>query len=244
MGQHVKFYTYKRQVPLKPGEKLGYRRGHGYYVIPAPAPHPPLPLRDTSRALCVVFCAEDPAIAAYAPAKYARALSADHAYRYPNDARPDLDLHTIISQLRQGGARVPGWCDCRPTPDGTPASEGIAFAQEYGLDYFIGQAESSDQFTDAYDHGARVMVGNRASLTTDQIAHLHTDVLFIQEDYWNEGWARDPSPDITAYCAGVYPTKLWPDPGPTVQTYIAAGRWRPGDGCYYARPGAGLTSLP
>lgn len=34
----AEYYTYKSQVPLKAGEKLGFTPGRGYYAIPAPAP--------------------------------------------------------------------------------------------------------------------------------------------------------------------------------------------------------------
>lgn len=232
----IRYYTYKRQVPLKPGDKIGYRKGRGYYRIPAPAPPPPPPppQRDVHLAQRVVFCAEEPQLAAHAPPNYVRAVSADHAYRYP-------DLAARIQQLRAGGAPVAGWCDCRPS-GGTPAEVGIQFVKDYGLDYFIGQAESAHEFDNAYANGARVMVGNRSALTTDQIAHLRTDVLFIQEDYWNEGWARDTSPDIVAHCAGVYGTPLWPG-GPTIASYQQAGRWADGDGIYYARPDTDWGSL-
>ncbi|MGH3541238.1 MAG: C40 family peptidase [Mycobacterium sp.] len=33
----AEYYTYKSQVPLKSGEKLGFTSGRGYYAIPAPA---------------------------------------------------------------------------------------------------------------------------------------------------------------------------------------------------------------
>jgi hypothetical protein len=36
------YYTYRNEVPLKPGEKLGFTRGRGYYAIPA-APARPAP---------------------------------------------------------------------------------------------------------------------------------------------------------------------------------------------------------
>ena len=33
------YYTYKNEVvPLKPGERLGFTTGRGYYAIPAPPP--------------------------------------------------------------------------------------------------------------------------------------------------------------------------------------------------------------
>ncbi|HET8606012.1 MAG TPA: hypothetical protein VFL66_03180 [Gaiellaceae bacterium] len=35
------YYTYKRDVPLRPGERLGFTRSRGYYPIPAPKAAPP-----------------------------------------------------------------------------------------------------------------------------------------------------------------------------------------------------------
>lgn len=34
----AEYYTYKKQVPIKAGEKLGFTPGRGYYAIPAPTP--------------------------------------------------------------------------------------------------------------------------------------------------------------------------------------------------------------
>lgn len=34
----AEYYTYKKQVAIKPGERLGFTPGRGYYAIPAPAP--------------------------------------------------------------------------------------------------------------------------------------------------------------------------------------------------------------
>jgi len=38
------YYTYKAKVPLKPGEKLGFTSGKGYYAIPAPTAKVNVPL--------------------------------------------------------------------------------------------------------------------------------------------------------------------------------------------------------
>lgn len=40
----MRYYTYRKQVPkLKPGEHLDFRRGKGYFVVPAKPPPPPPP---------------------------------------------------------------------------------------------------------------------------------------------------------------------------------------------------------
>lgn len=236
----MRYYTYVRQAraAAKPGDKIGYARGHGYFVRKAvkPKPKPPAPpVHDVAHALYVVFCAQEPQTAMAAPAHYAMAVSADHAYRYPTDDRPDLDLHQIVADAKHAGHRVPGWCDCRPAPDGTPAAVGAAFVQEYGLDYFIGQCETAEQFDDAMTVGATVVVGDITHLRQDQVDLVVAGkVLLIQEDYWNEGWQRAVHPAIAAYAAGVYPTAVWPDPGPTIISYKQVGRWREGDGVYHA----------
>jgi hypothetical protein len=43
----TRYYTFRRQVPkLKPGQRVDFRRGHGYFIIPAPhkivLPKPPV----------------------------------------------------------------------------------------------------------------------------------------------------------------------------------------------------------
>ena len=207
-----------------------------------PAP-PPVPVITVDpRSQFVVFCAEQMQVALAAPMKYALSLSADKEYRYPTEKVPELDLHHIITTMKNQGHRVPGWCDCRPAPDGTPAAVGVEFVKQYGLDYFIGQAESEDEFEDAVSVSAKVIVGNITSLNADQLKQIKVDrISFIQEDYWNEGWARAESDLIAAYCAGTYPTGLW---YPRVNNYRSAGRWRMGDGLYYAKPDTDYENLP
>ncbi len=227
----MKFYTYKKQVPLKPGERLGYMRGHGYYVIVGAPPKPP-DVRDP-RALFVVFAAQEPLTALGAPPKYCVALSADEAYRAESIA--------AIDPLRKAGHRVAGWCDCR-VEGGTPAAFGQAFVSTQGLDYFVGQAESAAEFDNAMSVNAPVVVGNITSLRQDQVDKISRhEVALIQEDYWNEGWGRATHPAITAWCAGIYPTGLW---DPTIAQYQAAGRWSNGDGLYHAAAVHDWQNLP
>lgn len=223
----IKYYTYKIQVPLKPGEKLSFKKGFGYFAKKAAS----LPPRNLSQ--YVVFCAQEAEKALHSPPKYKIAVSADKAYR-------DGTL-AVLPELKKVHG-VPGWCDCRPAPDGTPASVGAAFVKEYGLAYFIGQAENAAQFDDAMSVGARCVIGNITSLRQDQIDKMQKDgIEFIQEDYWNEGWGRAQHPAISAYCAGIYPTALW---NPQIYNYRQAGRWREGDGLYYAATVEDWENLP
>jgi hypothetical protein len=228
----MKYYTYRKQVPLKPGETVGFTRHRGYHAVA----HSIGPIvRDISRAQYVLFAAQEPLNALAAPGKYAVALSADHAFRYDN-------LGNIIQELRDHGHRVPGWCDCLPEGIGTPAEVGAQFVKDYGLDYFIGQAESADEFDAAMAAGATVVVGNITALLDRQITLAITqNILFIQEDYWNEGWGRAQHPLIAAHCNGIYPTNLW---NPQIQTYKNAGRWDLGDGLFEVATVEDWQNLP
>lgn len=225
----MKFYTYKKQVVLKSGEKVGYIRGKGYYAIPAPKP---APARDLARARYVLFAAQQPLSALSASTKYTVAFSADMAYRGENAE--------AIPRFKAAGYRTAGWCDCRVN-GGTPAQVGIDFVAEYKLDYFIGQAESQAEFENAMSVHAAVVVGNLTALNQTQIDRCLKDVLLIQEDYWNEGWGRAQHPAIAAYCAGIYPTALW---NPQIQNYKDAGRWREGDGLYHVASVEDWQNLP
>ncbi len=231
----MRFYTYKRQVPLKLGERLGYQRGKGYYAIPAPPAKPVPPVRNPL-ALYVLFAAQEPLQALHAPAKYTVALSADLAYRDESVA--------AIKPLHDAGHTVAGWCDCR-SDGGTSALEGIQFVRENRLAYFIGQAESPAEFDNAMSVEAPVVVGNITALRQDQIDQIaRGDTALIQEDYWCEGWGRAQHPAITAWCAGIYPTPLWAYPEPTIVTYRGAGRWADGDGLYHVAAVTDWQNLP
>jgi len=219
--QWVLTHNYKAQVAM-------WNAAH-----PAPNPTPPTPVV-VPESQYVIFCANNPEAAFGAPKKYRIALSADPAY--------SANLPSIISMLRaKGYAAIAGWCDCR-TEGGTPATAGKAFVAQHGLDYFIGQAESAAEFDNALSAGAKVVVGNLTALRSDQAKLIEKGVVsLIQEDYWNEGWARADSPLISAYCAGIYATSLW---DPTIAQYQSAGRWRDGDGLFHAASVKDWQSLP
>jgi hypothetical protein len=190
-----------------------------------PTPTPPGP------ALYVLFADVHPELVLQAPTKYAVALSADPAFRDPH-------LADTITALRLKGHRVAGWCDC----SSTPAAAGLAFVGEYGLDYFIGQAENDEQFDDAFGHGAHVIVGNLTALTGDRIAKLDQhQILWIQEDFWNEGWALLRDDRVAAVMHGIYPTTIW---NPTVAQYKSAGRWKDGDGLFHVISVTDWSDLP
>lgn len=201
-----------------------YKAQQYLWLAAHPPPPPPLPPSPggPSGAKYVVFAAQEPQSGlGKFPVHYGVAFSADMAYRYS-------DLAARIKAFKDRGHRVMGWCDCR-VDGGTPAAVGAQFVHDYGLDYFIGQAESAAEFDNAMSVGAKIVVGNITSLRQDQINKIMAEGIgFIQEDYWNEGWARAQHPAITAYCAGIYKA-LWE---PLIVDYKNANRWREGDGLY------------
>ena len=96
----TRFYTYKKQVPLRAGERIGYLRGRGYFARPAPT-QPPVAAFSP-----VMFTAQDPLAVLNHPWPGRVALSADHAFR---DAVLDA-----LPALRGKGFRLYAWCDCKP----------------------------------------------------------------------------------------------------------------------------------
>lgn len=229
----TKYYTYKKDVPLSPNTKLAYTRGKGYWAAPKDPPKP-MPSRDLTRAYKVLFAAQNPRKGLLAPPGYKIALSADPEYRAQTVA--------AIQEFRtqQPNRVLCGWCDCRPI-GGTPAQAGVDFVGDYKLDYFIGQAESQIEFDSAMEVHASVVVGNITALNQTQIDRCLNDVLFIQEDYWNEGWGRAKHPAIVYHCAGIYPTALW---NPQYDSYYGANRWDPGDGAFHIDAIENIGRLP
>lgn len=201
-----------------------------YLIHKGLKPKPP----NVAPAQYILFADAQPELALQAPSKYGVALSADKAFRDPR-------LADTIAALRFKGHRVIGWCDC-DVAKGTSAADGLAFVQEYGLDYFIGQAESPEQFDEAFGHGAHVIVGNLTALRGDQVAKIDQhQILWIQEDFWNEGWALLRDSRVAAVMHGVYPTSIW---NPTIAQYLSAGRWKPGDGLFHVASVTDWSDLP
>lgn len=231
-----------------PGHEYNWMVTHNYKVqdlmwqAAHPTPPPiPVPPPINPQALNHIYCAQEPWSAMNAKVGYVPILSADMAYRYPNNDYPAINLHDVVGNLRARFGSVGGWCDCRPAPGGTPAKEGLRFCSEYHLDFFVGQAEHDFEFDDAVSNGAKMVIGNVTNLRNDQLSKISSrEVALIQEDYWNEGWARAQWEHITAYAAGIYPA-LW---NPTILAYREANRWRDGDGVYYSATVQDWANLP
>lgn len=158
-----------------------------------------------------------------APAKYKVALSADPAFAA--EATKEN-----VAGLRAAGHRVCSWCDCESTLP--PAA--INLASRLALDGWIGQAETFAQYSNAtavWLPPAVAIVGNLTALDQWQVDEIRQfkSPPFVQEDFWNEGWARYPKePAISSYCAGQYAAS-W---NPSLANLLGAGRFEPGDGLF------------
>lgn len=201
-----------------------------------PAPKPPAGHPQAAAARYVLFADNDVLNALNAPAKYAVALSADPEFAKQATAEN-------VAKLRWLGRRVYSWCDCWATmpPDA------IGLMRTLDLDGWVGQAEDFNQYSNAmakWPVAPVALVGNLTNLDAWQVEEIRTYKAppFIQEDFWNEGWARHPGEAaIAAYCAGIYPTSLW---NPQIQNYRSAGRWGDGDGLFHVTSVTDWSSLP
>lgn len=132
-----------------------------------PSPAPSLDLRDVQRCL---FLTDDISRALETEGRLLIA-TADLGYRqrYTED-------FLRVAKL-QGRLRV--WCDCRPSPYGTPPQVALDWLDELRLphDYFYGQCESPEEFDAAYNAGARKMVGNMSVLHPNAVNDPRHDQL-------------------------------------------------------------------
>jgi hypothetical protein len=174
----------------------------------------------------LIFCAQEPLLVYRAPLRYAAVVSADHAYR--------AQTITAIPVLQAQGRRVLAWSDCRPAPEGTPASEAVRMAADYGLDGWVGQGESAAEFDHAYGAGARAIVGNLSALNSEQKDIIrHREVVFLQEVYKNEDAGLIPNFENlpVLVCVGLYPGANGYVP---LAWYRQAGFFPPGASIYYS----------
>lgn len=222
-----------------------YRGSHWYHVlqlaqqlkphVPPPVPPPAGGHPQRAVAQYMMFCDTEPLLILGAPAKYKLLLSADPAFR-------DQATAAVVAKVRAAGHGVYSWCDCESTLP--PAA--IELYKELQLDGWVGQAENQNQYSNmsaVWRPAPVAVVGNLNELDGWQVDEIRRYVSppFIQEDFWNEGWARQPKePAIAAYCNGQY-SALW---NPTVQQLRAAGRWAEGDGCFKVAGVQGWEALP
>ena len=183
-----------------------------------PTPPPPVPHSFPA----TLLLAEDPAERSKEwPAAYARAVSADPAYPPPSKA--------WVAAVHAQGSPVFTWCDCA----GTPPAAAIDLAAELGADGWIGQAETMEQFLNAYAAGARIVVGNASVLTPEAMRLVSSGaLLFVNELYANcdaslltrEDWRGLP---VVARIVAVYQDAKCTTPI-TLDGYRAAGKFRDG----------------
>lgn len=153
----------------------------------------------------IVFVSDNPRQALEAPRHFKIALPADPAY---SEWRADSYLKDLRDQHRPA---LYTWADCRETP----AAEAARLAAVYGLNGWIGEAESRSELEHALNAGAGIVVGkprkeNWGDLF-DQAKHLVEQGLLavIAECYTNAGdtWPNlydSQGLPVASICIGLY----------------------------------------
>lgn len=137
-----------------------------------PPPTNPHPLTELAQRVVFFANVTDDAVDAWlrTPKTVRGAISADPGEWSDASAR-------LIALAKAAGRSLSPWCDCRePTgdPPGTPMWVAQEMQRHYGLAEPIGEAESSPEWRHAIDHGARLVVGNPASLTQLEISEARS----------------------------------------------------------------------
>ncbi len=162
----TRFYTFKKQVPLKPGERLGYQRGKGYYVIPAakPAPVPPPPIGLHAQKVVLMSGTQD------TPSDWVAefvACGPGHGILFSadlNEAKPGGAYYVTDRQLedvKRGGGWFGWWCD----GTATPISEAKKLLAQRGGSAVMGQFETDAQYDALVNSGVPLGVGDAANLS-------------------------------------------------------------------------------
>jgi hypothetical protein len=199
-GYNGKPYNYKNTHNYK-AQTLLFQAANTPNPNPAPTPAPiPHDLSDVQR--CLILTGD-----------VSRALdtrnrlliaTADLGYRqyYPDDF--------IHEAVRRGIFRV--WCDCRPSPGGTPPSVALQWLDDLKLPHsmFYGQCESMSEWDAAYDAGARRMVGNLSALDDNALAkvassevHVTNEAYFNVNRYYSINW-RNANNGVGSNCMATY----------------------------------------
>lgn len=169
---------------------------------PPPDQNPP-PAVDNSLAQSWLILGQEPMDALNSPSYYKLAITADLGYRHWYD--------DAFFTAARGRTIVP-WCDCK-VPSGYHEGEGtgpdvaIAFMQQIGAPFWMGEFERPDAFNNAMNASARprVMVGKLDVLTPTQRAQIaNREVLVTIEAYRNCSQNMDPAwPDWMNLNAGI-----------------------------------------
>lgn len=140
---------------------------------------PPAPSNNLAQSWIIL--GQDPKDALASPAYYKFAVTADLGYRQFYDT-------DFFAQAKAQGRVVVPWCDCRPSPDGTPPEVAIQWMHELGAQFWMGQGEWPAEFDAAMNASVKpqVICGDLAHLRQDQRDRVKArEVLFIVEAYRN-----------------------------------------------------------
>src|SRR5262245_19069429 len=106
--------------------------------------------------------------------------TADMGYR-------DWYTTDVIATLRSRFGKVEAWCDCRV--DATPYSEAEKMVRDLGLDGPAwGQCETAAEFDNAYQGGAKRMIGQLAGLSQDQRNKVDQDDVHLAFELYRNVW--------------------------------------------------------
>jgi hypothetical protein len=158
----------------------------------APNPKPPEPPSNGNEfhylheAQARIFLAQSPLDCLTAPSWMVPVVTADHGYR-------DWYTPDVIQQLYAHFGIVEAWCDCRVPSgyvegQGTGYDEAVRMTEEMGLSGPPwGQCENASEFENAWNGGARRMIGQLSGLLPDQLQAIEeADVLLAFELYRNK----------------------------------------------------------
>jgi len=153
-------------------------------------PPPPLspPPSGNELAQSWLILGQDPMDALLAPGYYKLAITADLGYR-------QLYTPDFFAAARAQNRVIVPWCDCRPSPDGTPPEVAIQWMHELGAPFWMGQGEWPAEMDAAMAASVkpRVIVGDIAHMRSDQVQQVENrEVLWVNEAYRNCSGIMDP----------------------------------------------------
>jgi hypothetical protein len=212
-----KFYTYKRDVPkLKPGQRIDFLKGHGYFVVPTRPKKPiPIPPRKTPDVPLSMFSA--PGVFCTSDTSTAHGYLADWvAVQVDPEGDPNV-------------GNLPGiecWWMARPTEERLDVAR-------HRLIPFIGQAENEAELQVCLDLGRgglnipHALVGNPGAWSPEgakEAAEQGWDL--ILEWYWNNTPSytspnADNYPLFRNVCFGTFPSETVPGRRVYVDEYRA-----------------------
>jgi hypothetical protein len=194
-----------------------------------------------------IFLAQAPLDCLNAPPWMVPVCSADRGYR--DQGETNYYTPDVIAKLRERFGTVEAWCDCR-VPSGFVAGVGTGYdvacqmVDELDLDGPAwGQCETEPEFDNAYNGGARRMVGQLAGLRDDQRDRIGAaEVLLAFELYRNKmPWQvpdyGDDGAGVGGTCIGVYASDSEGATYYPVSRYKDEGYYTPGRSSVY---GVGL----